>query len=388
MTSKERHEARYQRRKMNREQKRKDRSDAIGGVAEVFSFNAMFRAGKTCCNGVRWKNSTQRFELHLFSGTAARRKQLLDGTWQPSPYSHFAINERGKTRIIDAPKIQDRQVHKVYTKRVLLPLYQPQMIYNNGASMRGKGLHFSQELVKRYMRSHFKQYGLAGKIILLDFHAFFPSASHEIVLKRHETLIHDEILRSIGDIIVGSTAGDGLPLGVETSQVEMVAYPSSLDNHLQSQLSLGKSGHYMDDYIIMVPPRIDAKMILESVCNKAQSLGLSINTAKTCIIPFGKPFRYCKARYILTPAGGVRVTCNKDSVPRDRRKLKAFCRLLAEDKMKMSDVLCAVNAAFAYLDRFDNHRSVLKLKRLFYALFGTQPDSRNMCAISTTGKEQ
>lgn len=387
MTSKERHEARYQRRKKSREQKRTDRSDAIGGVAEVFSFNAMFRAGKTCCNGVRWKNSTQRFELHLFSGTAARRKQLLDGAWQPSPYSHFAINERGKTRIIDAPKIQDRQVHKVYTKRVLLPLYQPQMIYNNGASVRGKGLHFSQELVKRYLRSHFKRYGLTGKIILLDFRAFFPSASHEIILERHEALIYDEALRRVGDIIVGSTVGDGLPLGVETSQVEMVAYPANLDNHLQSQLSLGKSGHYMDDYIIMVPPHIDAKMVLESICNKVKNLGLSINTAKTRIIPFGKPFRYCKARYLITAKGGVRVTCNKDSVPRDRRKLKAFRRLLAEGKMKMSDVSCAVNAVFAYLDRFNNHRSVLKLRRLFYALFEARSDNQNTRASSATGKE-
>ena len=387
MTSKERHEARYQRRKMNREQKRKDQSDAIGGVAEVFSFYAMFRTGKTCCNGVRWKNSTQRFELHLFSGTAARRKQLLDGTWQPSPYSHFTINERGKTRIIDAPKIQDRQVHKVYTKRVLLPLYQPQMIYNNGASMHGKGLHFSQDLVKRYLRSHFRQYGLAGKIILLDFHAFFPSASHEIIRNRHRAFIHNEALRRIGNMIVDSTAGDGLPLGVETSQVEMVAYPSSLDNHLQSQLSLGKSGHYMDDYIITVPPRIDAKKVLESVCNKAKNLGLSINTAKTRIISFGKSFRYCKARYLITAKGGVHVTCNKDSVPRDRRKLKAFHRLLAEGKMKMSDVSCAVNAVFAYLDRFNNHRSVLKLRRLFYALFEARSGNQNTRVSGATGKE-
>lgn len=120
---------------------------------------------------------------------------------------------------------------------------------------------------------------------------------------------------------------------------------------------------------------------------RTESKAEYIYTAKTCIIPFGKPFRYCKARYILTPAGGVRVTCNKDSVPRDRRKLKAFCRLLAEDKMKMSDVLCVVNAAFAYLDRFDNHRSVLKLKRLFYALFEARSDNPNMRASGSAGKE-
>lgn len=356
---------------MSREQRRKDRSDAIGGVADVFSFSTMFRAGKTCCNGVRWKNSTQRFEMHLFSGTAARRKQLLDGTWKPSPYSHFAINERGKTRIIDAPKIQDRQVHKVYTKRVLLPLYQPQMIYNNGASMRGKGLQFSQNLVKRDLRSHFKKYGMAGNIILLDFHAFFPSASHTVIADRHKQFIYDEALRQIGNAILSSTDGEtGVPLGIETSQVEMIAYPSSLDNLIKSQLSIKGAGHYMDDYIIIVPPDKDARAILRTICGSADGLKLSINKSKTQIVPFGRPFRYCKAKYVITRHGAVRTSCNRDSISRDRKKFKAFAKMLCARRIDYGDVQTAANAAFAYLDRFNNHKQALKLRWLFCALFG------------------
>lgn len=54
----------------------------------------------------------------------------------------FHVVRKRQTRPIDAPKIQDRQIHKAYTKNVLLPLYIPDMIWNNGASLEGKGLHF------------------------------------------------------------------------------------------------------------------------------------------------------------------------------------------------------------------------------------------------------
>ena len=121
---------RYQRRKAKREANKVHRCIDVGELKDVFTYNDMYKAGKKCCNGVRWKNSAQRFEMHLFSGTARRRRLLLQGAWTPTAYVHFTISERGKTRPIDAPRIQDRQVHKVYTQKVLLPLYLPSMIYN------------------------------------------------------------------------------------------------------------------------------------------------------------------------------------------------------------------------------------------------------------------
>lgn len=97
-----------------------------------------FITAKKCCNNTRWKQSVQNFELHLLSGTAVRRRQLLDGKWIPKPYKHFMLSERGKTRSIDVPHVTDHQVEKVLTNEVLYPLYQPSMIYDNGASQAGK----------------------------------------------------------------------------------------------------------------------------------------------------------------------------------------------------------------------------------------------------------
>ena len=138
MTSEERREARYHRRKSKRQANRLKRSKEVGTLQDVFNYHDMFFYGRKCCTGVRWKQSTQNFELHLFSGTAKRRREVLDGKWKQKKCAHFTISERGKVRPIDAPHIDDRQIHKVFTNEVLIPLYHPGMICDNGASQRGK----------------------------------------------------------------------------------------------------------------------------------------------------------------------------------------------------------------------------------------------------------
>lgn len=90
---------------------------------------------------------------------------------------------------------------------------------------------------------------------MIDFKQFFPSVSHEKVLERHKKYLLDNDIRQIADDIVTTIPGDfGLPLGVEPSQAEMIAFPSPLDNYIKCQLSLKCAGHYMDDYYIIVPP--------------------------------------------------------------------------------------------------------------------------------------
>jgi len=131
MTSQERREARYQRRKAKRQARREARCAALGPINKVFSYRKMFFYGRRCCNGVRWKQSTQNFELHLFSGTARRRREVLEGRWKPRKCTHFTLRERGKVRPIDAPHITDRQIHKTLCNEVLVPLYTPSMIHDN-----------------------------------------------------------------------------------------------------------------------------------------------------------------------------------------------------------------------------------------------------------------
>lgn len=150
MTSQERREARYQRRRAKRQAKKQGRSHSLGGLEKTFTYRKMFQWGWKCCKGVNWKQSVQNFRLHLFSGTARRRRAVISGRWKPGKCVHFTLRERGKVRPIDAPHIVDRQVHKVLCNEVLIPLYKPGMIYDNGASQRMKGLHWAYRRLSDY----------------------------------------------------------------------------------------------------------------------------------------------------------------------------------------------------------------------------------------------
>ena len=375
MTSAERHELRYQRRRAKRLMKKQYRTDDIGGVEVALSYDKLYKAGKKCCCGVRWKQSVQNFEMHMFSKTAVNTRNVRNGAWKPGRCTSFILRERGKVRPIDAPIIQDRQIHKAYTKDVLLPLYLPEMIWNNGASLEGKGFAFSREMLIRDLHSFYRHYGVNGNVILLDFKQFFPSAPHDTLYSRHRKLILDDALRSIGDKIVASNKKEsGMPLGVEPSQAEMIALPSELDNYIKCQLQMKYAGHYMDDYYILVPPHMNAKELLQLMVKKATDMGLTVSLSKTKISPIHKPFKYCKAKYTLTSTGAVVVHGNRDGIKRARRKIKAFRDKIDSNQMSYEDLWASVNGILAGFAPYNDHNRVLKLRRLFYAQFGFSPE--------------
>ena len=79
MTSEERREARYQRRKAKRDEARLRRSKECGDFDEVFSFRHLYLSGKKCCKGVYWKNSTQRYIgniIPIIAKTQAHRTEV------------------------------------------------------------------------------------------------------------------------------------------------------------------------------------------------------------------------------------------------------------------------------------------------------------------------
>lgn len=374
MNSQERREARYQRRRQKRRENKRARNVAVGPIEKAFSYRAMFFCGKRCCNGVRWKQSTQNFELHLFSGTAARRRRVLDGTWKPKKCSHFTLRERGKVRPIDAPHITDRQVHKTLCNNVLIPLYTPSMIYDNAASQREKGLHFSFRRLKEQLAWHYRRYGRQGGIFLLDLKGFFPNAPHAALYKRHQELILDPSLRALADLVIATspcpTPGKGMPLGVEPSQQEMVALPSSIDNFIKCQAGVHGAAHYMDDYYVILPDMEKLRLLAYEIVRRFEAAGIRVNKRKCKLQPLTKPFRFCKAKFTLHEDGHITVNGNRDGMKRARRKINFFYREYTAGRRSIEDVREYLQSQCAYYKNYDDHGRLLRLWRLSYAKFG------------------
>ena len=130
----------------------------------------------------------------------------------------------------------------------------------------------------------------------------------------------------------------------------------------------------MDDYYVIVPPDRDAKEIMALIVAKAESLKLTVSKSKSRIVPLTKPFRYCKAKFILTETGRVVMNGNRDGVKRARRKIKAFRTKIQNGEMLYDDLWTSVNGMLAYFESYDDHNRVLRLRRLFYSVFGFSPE--------------
>ena len=348
----------------------------------MFTFRKLFFWGKQCCNGVRWKRSTQNFELHLFSITARALRRVLSGTWKPRRCTHFKLMERGKLRIIDSPHITDRQVEKGVAKGILAPLYRPCLIYDNGASQPGKGLHFAFRRLKEHLRWHFRRFGLSGGVLLLDLKGFFPNAPRSVIWRRHKELVPDDGLRRLLDVtldgVPSTSPGRGMPLGVEPSQQEMMSMPSAIDNWIKCQLGVHCAGHYADDYFIVCPDLDKLRQIGNAIVRKFEAMGIPVNRKKCKLTLLTKPFKFCKAKFTLWESGKVMVNGCRDGVKRARRKLKLFKREWLAGTRTLEEVAQYMTSQCAYYSNYNDHGRLLRLWRLCYALF----DGRIVCTKS------
>ena len=89
MNSTERHEARYQRRKQKRLQKKQARMAAVDNFDAVFTFDNLYRSYKKCCLVVGWKASTQRYRANAIVNVYDTLRTLRAGKFKSKGFYEF-----------------------------------------------------------------------------------------------------------------------------------------------------------------------------------------------------------------------------------------------------------------------------------------------------------
>lgn len=238
---------------------------------------------------------------------------------------------------------------------------------------KNKGLHWHYRRLKEQLHRHYRRYGREGAVLLIDLKGFFPNAPHALLYQRHRELILNPDLQRIADTVIQHspcpTPGRGMPLGVEPSQQEMVAMPSRIDHWIKCQARVDYEAHYMDDYLMTFPTIEEAKFMGHEIVRRFEAAGIRVNKQKCKVIPLTKPFRWCKARFTLTESGKVKVNGSRDGVKRARRKLKLFHREFMEGKRLFSDIEQFMECQSAYYRNFNDHGRLLRLRRLYHAIF-------------------
>ena len=108
----------------------------------------------------------------------------------------------------------------------------------------------------------------------------------------------------------------------------------------------------------------------------AEAMGLELNPKKTRIVRISKGFAFLKRRWGYTATGRVLVRPARESVARERRKLKRLAGMAAAGEVPAEAVERSYMSWRGQVARLDAHRTVLSMDRLYKTLMGDMEDAR------------
>ena len=102
--------------------------------------NNLYRAYGVSVTASRWEGTTQEFMLIFLRFIFSILDDLMYRTLLNGPTQEFTLFERGRVRPITSIQIRDRIIRHVLCDEVLLPEVKKHIIYDNCASIKGRGI--------------------------------------------------------------------------------------------------------------------------------------------------------------------------------------------------------------------------------------------------------
>lgn len=335
----------------------------------VFTFPNLLYSAEECMKGVRWKHSIQSFEINMLAWCSNLHYQIHSEVYKSKGFTEFYINERGKTRFIQSVHISERVVQKTLTEYGLKPILTPSLIYDNGASLEGKGTDFAILRFREHLRWHYVRYGLKGGILIGDFHDFFHSIDHEILLFMLWKKISDDRLYNAVKYFVSCFFGDkGIGLGSEISQICAIFYPNKLDHVIKEKFRIHGYGRYMDDFYVISEDVGRLKEILKTIKETAKELKLTLNENKTVIYQFKNfpVFTFLKCRTSITDTGKIIMRNVPKNYKSKRHLIKKQSDMLKDGMIDMDYALRSYQTWEQYaLHRKQAYKSAQNMRKYF-----------------------
>ena len=329
----------------------------------MMSEEGLLHAFKECRKGVAWKYSVQKFEMFLGDNIAKLHEQLARGEGVTKGFVCFCIRERGKMRHIQAVHIMERVVQKSLCMNALIPILKPSLIYDSGASLKGKGPTFTRKRIVTHLTRYYREHGSnKGYILITDYHDYFGSIDHAVLIDMLKKRIYDEDLLNLVLFYINCFGNVGLGLGSEVSQVLAIFFLYPIDHFMKEVRHCRYYGRYMDDSYTIASTREELQAHLEAQMPLLEKMHINLNRKKTKIVAIDKPFIFMKCIYRLTSTGKVERRPVSPTIRNQRRKVKALLRIHASCDT-MNSVIASYNGVYKELKYRRGQNDLHLLKR-------------------------
>ena len=385
-----------------------------------YDANAIYDAGSKAMRGSPFKYGTQLFEMNHLLRTAELQRDMMNGTYRPGPGQKFQIRERGKSRFITSNTMVDKTVNHLLCDDVLSPALRKYLIYDNGASQKGKGVSFHRKRFEAHLHKYYNTYGTnEGYALLVDFSGYYANIPHDRCIEVLHYFLEREVkdpeeLRVAKELIghifrtfeidvsrfsdeeiaemysgkvdpmlnisvdPGALTGEkmlrkGVDIGNQTSQDIGIIYPHRIDNYAKIIMGVKNYGRYTDDFYAFHPDKAFLRALLDGIRTIAEDYGLIINERKTRICKLSQPFRHLQICYALTDTGRVIRKINPKSITRERRKLKAYKRLLDQGRIDYDTIENAFKSWIGGHFKYMSMQQIARMSDLYQQLYGRRP---------------
>lgn len=336
---------------------------------EIFNLNNLYAGFQKAKENSDWKAQVQRYEMNLLPELCELHKEIKEKSFEFLPPTKFIINERGKTRLITGEQIRDRVAKSVLCEEGLWPIVSNYLIYDNGASLKGKGISFTRNRLKTHLRKYYQQTkSNKGYVLLIDFTKYFDNIQHEPFVNMFKDygidddslwLLEKTVKQSRVDVsymddfeyeqcmdktfnsLEYSQVNNSLlvqekymdkhfNIGCPVAQVAGVAYPTPVDNYIKIVRGIKFFARYMDDSYIIHESKEYLQELLVDITEEANKIGIKINSKKTRICKLSEHWRFLQIQYSLTETGRIIEKINPKRLTNMRRKLKKLALFLEE----------------------------------------------------------
>lgn len=340
-----------------------------GYQREIFDGNALYDAYIKAKRGSDWKPQVQKFEMNYLLELAPMQEDLRDMEYEFLPTTSFTLHERGKTRHITGEQIPDRIVKHSLCDEVLNPTLERYLIFDNGASVEGKGIDFTRQRLLKHLRRYYTEHGSnEGYILPIDFSKYYDNIRHDVLIELIEKYVTDEharwllrktversqvdvsymdyeeyenCLNKLFDSLIHQNIdkklltgekfmAKHLNIGDQVAQTSGISYRIPLDNYAKIVRSMKYYAGYMDDTYAIHESKEFLEEFLEEYIEIAADMGITVNTRKTRICKLSERWRFLQVQYSLTDTGRVIQKINPKRLTDMRRRMKKVAPKLTE----------------------------------------------------------